>query len=527
MEKGENMKRIFVVFAAIIMSFLFTVVMSASAYAADNATNYTPKYGPHYEKLANGENHYVGFVTMMEHLKDGGSNGYDIYNYGEVWNMIDGAKYDLESNTLTLEDFMHPNITIYAVEMGDDFTIKVIGNCEIKTLEVSGGVHEGAGDKGEPLYWGGSLNLIGPGSLTINSAPEENEPWGLSIWGEGSESFLKISGHVSLTVYGYGSEPAIMIVRSAGFYDNKAITIDGKALSKVYQKYTVTGFQNEAEPTLKDYWVKSSKVIIKGDGKTEIDNAPVIIEEQHLEYNGKEQAIKAVTIDGKTLKEGTDYTAAYSPASPKNVGDYTVTIKGKGKYIGTAKGSFKIIPASITDASVTGISAKAYTGKMIKQTPVITAFGLTLTSGTDYTISYNNNKKVGTAKMTIKGKGNYCDSIKKTFKIKKAANPLSIKGKTLSVEYSKVGKKNQKYDVDKVINTIKKGKGTIKYTLSAAKKDKKSFKKYFKINSKTGKVTVKKGLPEGTYKVKVKVRAAGNASYKAKTKAVTFIIKVK
>ena len=44
--------------------------------------------------------------------------------------------------------------------------------------------------------------------------------------------------------------------------------------------------------------------------------------------------------------------------------------------------------------------------------------------------------------------------------------------------------------------------------------------------SKAGKVTVKKGLKKNTYKVKVNVKAAGNANYKKATKAVTLKIKV-
>ena len=44
--------------------------------------------------------------------------------------------------------------------------------------------------------------------------------------------------------------------------------------------------------------------------------------------------------------------------------------------------------------------------------------------------------------------------------------------------------------------------------------------------AKSGKVTVKKGTKKGTYKIKVKVTAAGNKSYAKKTKTVTFTIKV-
>ena len=43
----------------------------------------------------------------------------------------------------------------------------------------------------------------------------------------------------------------------------------------------------------------------------------------------------------------------------------------------------------------------------------------------------------------------------------------------------------------------------------------------------TGKVTVKKGLKKGTYEIRVKVTAAGNAIYDKVTKTVTFKIKVK
>ena len=47
------------------------------------------------------------------------------------------------------------------------------------------------------------------------------------------------------------------------------------------------------------------------------------------------------------------------------------------------------------------------------------------------------------------------------------------------------------------------------------------------FTKKTGKVTVKKGLKKGTYKVKIRVRAAGNATYKAGARTVTIKIKIK
>ena len=48
------------------------------------------------------------------------------------------------------------------------------------------------------------------------------------------------------------------------------------------------------------------------------------------------------------------------------------------------------------------------------------------------------------------------------------------------------------------------------------------------INKKTGKVTIKKLTKRGTYRIKVKVKAIGNAAYKPSAwKTVTFRIRVK
>lgn len=54
---------------------------------------------------------------------------------------------------------------------------------------------------------------------------------------------------------------------------------------------------------------------------------------------------------------------------------------------------------------------------MIKQSLTLTYNGKKLIEGTDYTVSYSNNKKVGTASVTIKDKGDYTGSVSKTFKI--------------------------------------------------------------------------------------------------------------
>jgi len=115
-------------------------------------------------------------------------------------------------------------------------------------------------------------------------------------------------------------------------------------------------------------------------------------------------------------------------------------------------------------------------------------------------------------------------------KLPKKNNTLTIKAKTAKVKYKKLRKKSQKLAVTKIINFTNKGQGSMTYKLVSAKKGKKSFKKYFKINANTGQVTIKKNkkMKKGTYKVRINVRAAGNAEYNPSAwKTVTYKIKVK
>ena len=72
---------------------------------------------------------------------------------------------------------------------------------------------------------------------------------------------------------------------------------------------------------------------------------------------------------------------------------------------------------NIKDCSVAAIANKVYTGKNITPAPTVKYNGKTLKKDADYTLSYKNNKYVGTATVTISGKGCYKGSIKKTFKI--------------------------------------------------------------------------------------------------------------
>lgn len=178
-----------------------------------------------------------------------------------------------------------------------------------------------------------------------------------------------------------------------------------------------------------------------------------------------------VKIGDVSLKSGTDYSVAYS--SNINAGTATVTITGKGNYTGTATTTFTIARKSLAASMVGSLASQTYTGSALKPAPSVKDGATTLKNGTDYTLSYSSNTKVGTAKVTITGKGNYTGTVTKTFKI----NPASV-------AKAKVTTKTQTYTGKSLTPnpTVKVGNKTLKkntdYTLT------------YKNNKKTGKATV-------------------------------------
>ena len=169
-----------------------------------------------------------------------------------------------------------------------------------------------------------------------------------------------------------------------------------------------------------------------------------------------------------------------------------------------------------------------YNGK-VQKPKVKTIKGLSLKAGSDYTMDWSteNSKNAGTYLVTIDGKGNYSGSTDAIYTIKKAKNPMKLKGKTIQLKKKKLKKKSQNIKRAKAFK-VSKAKGKMTYKLVSAKKAGKNFKKKFKINAKTGKITVKKKTKKGLYKVTVKVKAKGNTNYKASPwKKVAFKVNIK
>lgn len=100
------------------------------------------------------------------------------------------------------------------------------------------------------------------------------------------------------------------------------------------------------------------------------------------------------------------------------------------------------------------------------------------------------------------------------------ANTMSVKVSKKKVKVGKLKKKAQKLSPIKVRNA----RGKVSYKVAGGSKKSRGV---LKLNKKSGKITVKKKTKKGTYKIKVRVTAAGTAEYKAASKTVTVTVRVK
>ena len=181
---------------------------------------------------------------------------------------------------------------------------------------------------------------------------------------------------------------------------------------------------------------------------------------------GVEAKVKVVVSDSHTWNTGTitkqpTYTA-------KGIRTYTCTVCKETKKEDIPALKRTDITKATSKIKITGIENKIYNGKTQTQTAlVITANGKKLQNGTDYTVTYKNNKNIGTATFAIIGKNAYVGTIKKTFAIKTAVGKVytgTYKYKitsaktngtgTVSIIGSAYAKTNKKFTTLKVADTV-------------------------------------------------------------------------
>ena len=135
-----------------------------------------------------------------------------------------------------------------------------------------------------------------------------------------------------------------------------------------------------------------------------------------------------VVFNGRVMKKGFDYSLSYEDNTM--AGTARLRVHGMRNLVGDKTAEFAIVPskgdsenrsvaekANIAQCDISKIKAQAFTGKAITPTPKVSYRGNSLAKGRDFTLSYKNNKNLGTASITIQGKGDYTGKKTVSFKI--------------------------------------------------------------------------------------------------------------
>ena len=257
-------------------------------------------------------------------------------------------------------------------------------------------------------------------------------------------------------------------------YSRGYVLVEGTDYTLSFENNTNAG---RAKITAKGMGVYQGQKVIEFDiGKYPFyKDTTVTPSAQSFGYTGSAITPNPTVIcGGRKLTKGVDFTVTYQ--NNVNLGTPTITVTGKGNYEGTAQTTFNIVQNSIANDIITlPKTSYPYTGSAIKPVPTVKVSGKTLVKDRDYTVAYSANKAIGTAKVTVTGKGNYKGKLTAAFKITAPTIP-SLKPATASDRYAYTGKAI-KPDVVMKVGGTKLVKGT-DYTLT------------YKNNTAVGKATV-------------------------------------
>lgn len=151
--------------------------------------------------------------------------------------------------------------------------------------------------------------------------------------------------------------------------------------------------------------------------------------------------------------------------------------------------ALNIYDIPIADCTITEVSDQVYTGKAIEPKITVKYSKTKLTQGTDYTLSFADNKDVGKASVTVTGAGKYLGKKTGTFNI----NPKAV---TLSSLKAGKGKMTVKWKAEKDIDGYE-----IEYSL---KKDFSGSKKITVKNAKSTSSDIEKLEAKKTYYVRIR-----------------------
>ena len=166
-------------------------------------------------------------------------------------------------------------------------------------------------------------------------------------------------------------------------------------------------------------WFKASYKITVSKETTKITEDDVTVGD--CTYTGSViQPSVTVKHDGKTLKEGTDYTYTYTEAVQAGYTIY-ITVEGKGDYSGTVEKTATIQAKSIEKNTDVSVKPGNYTDiESVKAAFIVKCDGVTLEQGTDYYVSSiqaTYKKYITDVDAEIQGMNNYTGLIQREVKV--------------------------------------------------------------------------------------------------------------
>lgn len=316
------------------------------------------------------------------------------------------------------------------------------------------------GNNSKSQYYGG---IVGEGSWTnitdcFNAGIVEGTLYVGSIVGSNGASRLNNNYHTTTTTGGVGANDVATGTDQTGattvakitaaegvtltlpttptyVWNNENLYESGVVVTldftvpegKYWDHYTVNNGKisnasvKEGEHTLTDF---TADVVISAtfvSELTDIATAGVTIADiEDLTYNGKEQhPSPVVTLSSNVLEAGANYQVTYSEGCT-NVGTYTITIEGVGRYSGRLTKTFNIVPYDISGCDIK-VENKPYTGDVINVTPTVKYGSITLAQGEDKDYTFVTNpttvKEGGDYTLTVTGKGNYAGTKEVPFNV--------------------------------------------------------------------------------------------------------------
>ena len=268
--------------------------------------------------------------------------------FDEDWAALDEKEYCDNAKVIVPEDAIVSNM----IWTSSDESVGVVDRYGIVTL-----LSEGDTTITLTLYNGVSASYV----LHVYDSGKVTPDKATSVVADPKSLTLKV-GETKLLGYS--------ILPESGVFDNFWVTYeadesgcvetDGRIITGVKPgKATVRICLNANNKT--EEFTDLCTVTVVGSGTpVSIKGAKVDLSERSFTYNGRKQKPSIRKIKGLKLRPGKDYTARWSGSSSKNVGKYTVTITGRGKYTGTTKATYKIVPkgTSITRLTRAGRNVK-------------------------------------------------------------------------------------------------------------------------------------------------------------------------